>query len=90
MIKKELKEVKASIVKAKDEVDCLRVAASSLKSELDKERTSLVNLQQREGMASLAVCSLESELDRTKQDLEVVHLNEKTARGKMVELPKLL
>ncbi|XP_074582833.1 protein WEAK CHLOROPLAST MOVEMENT UNDER BLUE LIGHT 1-like [Curcuma longa] len=88
--KKEIEEVKASIVKAKDEVACLRVAASSLKSELDKERASLVNLQQREAMASIAVSSLESELDRTKQDLEVVRLKEKAAREKMVELPKLL
>ncbi|KAG6496469.1 protein WEAK CHLOROPLAST MOVEMENT UNDER BLUE LIGHT 1-like [Zingiber officinale] len=90
LLKKELEEVKASIVKAKEEVDCLRVAVPSLQSKLDKERSSIINLQQREGMASIAVSSLESELDRTKQDLEVVHLNEKTTRRKMVELPKLL
>ncbi|KAJ8479430.1 hypothetical protein OPV22_023157 [Ensete ventricosum] len=85
-----LEEVKASIEKAQDEVDCLKVASSSLKSELDKEKACLTNLQQREGMASIAVSSLENELDRTKQDLEVVRAKEKAAREKMVELPKLL
>ncbi|WOL02792.1 protein WEAK CHLOROPLAST MOVEMENT UNDER BLUE LIGHT 1 isoform X1 [Canna indica] len=90
LTRKELEEVKGSIAKAKDEVNCLRVAASSLKSELARERASLTNLQQREGMASIAVSSLEAELDRTKQDIEVIRTKEKAAREKMVELPKLL
>ncbi|WOK97671.1 protein WEAK CHLOROPLAST MOVEMENT UNDER BLUE LIGHT 1 isoform X1 [Canna indica] len=88
--RKELEEVKSSIEKAKNEVVCLRVAASSLKSELERERAFLANLQQREGMASIAVSSLEAELERTKQELEVVRVKEKEAREKMVELPRLL
>ncbi|CAL9090831.1 unnamed protein product [Musa textilis] len=88
--RKALEEVKASIEKAKDEVNCLSVAASSLKTELDTEKAALSTLKQREGMASIAVSSLEAELDRTRQELEVVRMKEKEAREKMVELPKLM
>ncbi|KAJ8505149.1 hypothetical protein OPV22_006035 [Ensete ventricosum] len=88
--RKGLQEVKASIEKAKDEVNCLSVAASSLKTELDAEKAALSTLKQREGMASIAVSSLEAELERTKQELEVVRMKEKEAREKMVELPKLV
>ncbi|XP_064965081.1 protein WEAK CHLOROPLAST MOVEMENT UNDER BLUE LIGHT 1-like isoform X2 [Musa acuminata AAA Group] len=88
--RKALEEVKASIEKAKDEVNCLSVAASSLKTELDAEKAALSTLKQMEGMASIAVSSLEAELDRTRQELEVVRMKEKEAREKMVELPKLM
>ncbi|XP_038985997.1 protein WEAK CHLOROPLAST MOVEMENT UNDER BLUE LIGHT 1-like [Phoenix dactylifera] len=87
---RELEEVKAKIEKAKDEVNRLRVAASSLKSKLENEKAALTNLQQREGMASIAVSSLEAELDRTKQEIEIIRTKEKKAREKMVEIPKCL
>ncbi|XP_019707508.2 protein WEAK CHLOROPLAST MOVEMENT UNDER BLUE LIGHT 1 isoform X2 [Elaeis guineensis] len=88
--RKELEEANANIEKAKDEVNCLRVAASFLKSELEKEKAALTNLQQREGMASIAVSSLEAELDGTKQEIEIIRMKEKQTREKMVELPKWL
>ncbi|XP_027094350.1 protein WEAK CHLOROPLAST MOVEMENT UNDER BLUE LIGHT 1-like [Coffea arabica] len=88
--KKELEEVKLNIEKATDEVNCLKVAATSLKSELEKEKAELAAIRQREGMASVAVASLEAEIDRTKSEIALVQMKEKEAREKMVELPKQL
>ncbi|KAH9626012.1 hypothetical protein KSS87_006982 [Heliosperma pusillum] len=87
---KELGEVKLNIEKANDEVNCLKLAATSLKTELDREKLELANLRQREGMASIAVASLEAELERIKSEISEVQMREKEARERMVELPKLL
>lgn len=87
---KELEEVKINIEKATDEVNCLKVAATSLKTELEKEKSELANLRQREGMASIAVASLEAELEKIKSEIDVVQMREKEAREKMAELPKQL
>lgn len=86
----ELEEIKTTIEKAKNEVDILRVAASSLKSELEKEKSGLASMRQREGMASVAVASLEGEIEKTKEEINVAVKMEKEFRVKMVELPRLL
>lgn len=88
--KKELDEVKLNIEKAIAEVNCLKVAATSLKLELETEKQALATIRQREGMASIAVASLEAELDRTRSEIALVQMKEKEAREKMVELPKQL
>ncbi|XVF39943.1 hypothetical protein PTKIN_Ptkin01aG0073200 [Pterospermum kingtungense] len=88
--RKELEEVKLNIEKATAEVDCLKVAATSLKSELEKENSALSTINQREAMASVAVASLESELDKTRSEIAVVQMKEREAREKKVELPKQL
>ncbi|KAJ8625171.1 hypothetical protein MRB53_033701 [Persea americana] len=88
--RKELEEVRVSIEKAKDDVNCLRVAAVSLKSELQKEKAALMTMQQREGMASVAVASLEAELNRITSEIELIQMKEKEARVRMLELPKEL
>ncbi|CAA7019621.1 unnamed protein product [Microthlaspi erraticum] len=88
--KKELEEVQANIEKAAAEVNCLKVASSSLQVELEKEKSALASIKQREGMASIAVSSLEAEIDRTKTEIASVQSKEKEARDKMVELPKQL
>ncbi|XP_072973437.1 protein WEAK CHLOROPLAST MOVEMENT UNDER BLUE LIGHT 1-like [Typha angustifolia] len=87
---KELEEDKGIIERVKDEVDCLRVAASSLREELDKEKTTLITLQQRKGMAFVTLTSLQDELSKTEREIEMVREKEKEAGEKMVELPKLL
>ncbi|MCD9646716.1 hypothetical protein HAX54_036870 [Datura stramonium] len=87
---RELEEVKLNIEKATDEVNCLKVAATSLKAELEKEKSELAAIQQREGMASITVASLEAELNRTKSEISLVQMKEKEAREKVVELPKQL
>ncbi|XP_074319375.1 protein WEAK CHLOROPLAST MOVEMENT UNDER BLUE LIGHT 1-like [Silene latifolia] len=76
--------------KAMDEVDCLKVAATSLKEELEKEKLELDNLRQREGMAKTEVASLEAELDGIKSDIAVVKTREKEARETMTDLPEEL
>ncbi|KAK6939593.1 WEB family [Dillenia turbinata] len=88
--KKELEEVKINIEKANEEVNCLKVAATSLNIELEKEKSELATLRQREGMASIAVASLEAELSRTRSEIAVVQMREREVREKMVELPKQL
>lgn len=87
---KELEEVKLNIEKATDEVNCLKVAATSLKAELEKEKLELASLRQREGMASIAVASLEAELEKIKSEIAIVQMREKAAKEKMAELPKQL
>lgn len=76
---KELDEVRSRIEKADNEINCLRVASSSLKSELEMERASVSTLRQRNVLASVLVSCLEDELNRTKTEL-----------GKEVEQPKAL
>ncbi|CAH2069706.1 unnamed protein product, partial [Thlaspi arvense] len=88
--KKELEEVNANIEKVAAEVNCLKVASSSLQLEREKEKSALASIRQREGMASIAVSSLESEIDRTRSEIASVQSKEKEARDKMVELPKQL
>ncbi|KAL2249615.1 protein WEAK CHLOROPLAST MOVEMENT UNDER BLUE LIGHT 1 isoform X2 [Sesamum indicum] len=88
--KKELEEVKLNIEKLTNEVNILKVAATSLKAELEKEKAELAAIQQREGMASIAVSSLEAELNRTKSEIALAQLKEKEEKEKMVELPKQL
>ncbi|XP_019156384.1 PREDICTED: protein WEAK CHLOROPLAST MOVEMENT UNDER BLUE LIGHT 1-like isoform X2 [Ipomoea nil] len=88
--RKELDEVKLNLEKTIAEVNCLKVAATSLKSELDTEKSELSTTRQREGMASIAVASLEAELNRTKCDIAVSQMKEKEAREKMLEIPKQL
>ncbi|KAG1366627.1 Protein WEAK CHLOROPLAST MOVEMENT UNDER BLUE LIGHT 1 [Cocos nucifera] len=88
--KSELEEVKANIEKAKDEVSCLRVAASSLKCELERETRALTTMRQREGLASMSVFSLEAELNRTNTELELISMKEKEAQEKMMDVPKML
>ncbi|KAF7817500.1 protein WEAK CHLOROPLAST MOVEMENT UNDER BLUE LIGHT 1-like [Senna tora] len=88
--RKELEEVKFNLDKATNEVNCLKVAAVSLKSELEQENSSLTTIRQREGMASIAVASLEAELDKTRSEIALVKMKEKEAKEKMVDLPKKL
>lgn len=90
LAKKELEEIKLDIEKSSNEVNILKVAATSLKSELENEKTELANVRQREGMASIAVASLEAELDKTKSEIALVQMKEKEIREKMIELPKRL
>ncbi|ONK55416.1 uncharacterized protein A4U43_UnF3770 [Asparagus officinalis] len=86
----ELEEVKGNIEKAKNEVNLLKAAESSLKAELEREKAGLAAMRQREGMASIAVSSVEAEIERTKEEIQLALTKEKEARAKMVELPKLL
>lgn len=88
--KKELEEVKLNIEKATAEVECLKVAATTLKAELEKEKSQLASIQQQEGMAATAVASLEVELNQTKSEISLLKTKEKEAKEKMVELPKQL
>lgn len=90
LAKKELEGVKQNIDKTTAEVDCLKVAATSLKSELEKEKAELATVKQREAMASVAIESLELDLDRAKSEIAALQLKEKEAREKLVELPKQL
>ncbi|XP_073105445.1 protein WEAK CHLOROPLAST MOVEMENT UNDER BLUE LIGHT 1 [Elaeis guineensis] len=86
----ELGEVKTNIETAKDEVSCLRVAASSLKCELERETRALTTMKQREGLASMSVLSLEAELNQTNTEVELISMKEKEAQEKMVDVPKML
>ncbi|XP_008806185.1 protein WEAK CHLOROPLAST MOVEMENT UNDER BLUE LIGHT 1-like [Phoenix dactylifera] len=87
---KELGEVKTDIENARDEVNRLRVAASSLKSELEREATALTTMKQREGLASVSISSLVAELNRTNSEVELILTKEKEAQEKMVDVPKML
>ncbi|KAF4369994.1 hypothetical protein G4B88_016155 [Cannabis sativa] len=88
--KNELEEVKVNIEKALAEVNCLKMAAQSLKVEVETEKSALASMRQREGMASIAVSSLEADLDRTKSEIALVQSKEKEVAEKMVELPRKL
>ncbi|XP_010432570.1 PREDICTED: protein WEAK CHLOROPLAST MOVEMENT UNDER BLUE LIGHT-like 1 [Camelina sativa] len=88
--KKELEEVNANVEKATSEVNCLKVASSSLRLEIEKEKSALDSIKQREGMASITVASLDAEIDITRSEIALVESKEKEAREEMVELPKQL
>ncbi|KAM7521019.1 hypothetical protein LguiB_019981 [Lonicera macranthoides] len=88
--KKNLKEVKLNIERSTDKINCLKVAATSLKEELEKEKGARATIRQREGMASVAVASLEAEVNRTKSEIALVHMREREQREKMLDLPKQL
>ena len=88
--RKELEAVKTIIEKTKDEANCLREAASSLKAQLDRETETFTTLKQREGITSVSVSSLEAELSRMLSELELVLTREREAREKTEELSKLL
>ena len=88
--RQQLEEVKLDIEKATSEINCLKVAATSLKTELESEKSALATLRQREGMASIAVASLEAEVERTRSEIAEVQMKEKEAREMIVELPKNL
>ncbi|KAL1215873.1 Protein WEAK CHLOROPLAST MOVEMENT UNDER BLUE LIGHT-like 1 [Cardamine amara subsp. amara] len=88
--KKELEEVNVNVEKATSEVNCLKVASSSLRLEIEKEKSALDSIKQREGMASMMVASLEAEIDITRSEIALVEFKEKEARKEMAELPKQL
>ncbi|KAL5982451.1 hypothetical protein ACLOJK_016523 [Asimina triloba] len=83
----ELKVVKQNIEKAEDEINCLKIAAESLKSELEREKMGLATMRQREGMASITVATLEAELCGLQSQLELVQSKEKEAKQRIAELP---
>ncbi|WOK92211.1 protein WEAK CHLOROPLAST MOVEMENT UNDER BLUE LIGHT 1-like isoform X1 [Canna indica] len=87
---RELEEVRSNIETANDEINCLRVAVSSLKSELEKEKTALTTMRQRENLACVSISSLEAELNRVNTEVELVLKREKDTRERMVDLPKAL
>ncbi|KAL0912380.1 hypothetical protein M5K25_018346 [Dendrobium thyrsiflorum] len=89
--KNEHEEVKASIQKAKDEVNCLRIAAYSLKSELETETSILASLKEKEKMSVMTISSLQANLEMNQAEQEEVHAKQKTSHEEMRELPyKLL
>ncbi|KAM7490985.1 hypothetical protein LguiA_033906 [Lonicera macranthoides] len=57
-VKRNLKEVKQNTETSTDQINCLKVAATSLKEELGKEK-AVATIRQIEGMASVAAASLE-------------------------------
>ncbi|KAH0455207.1 hypothetical protein IEQ34_015239 [Dendrobium chrysotoxum] len=85
--KNELEEVKASIQKAKDEVNCLRIAAYSLKSELETETSSLASLKEKEKVSVMTISSLQANLEMNQAEQEEVHAKQKTSHEEMRELP---
>ncbi|KAM0952612.1 putative WEB family protein [Dioscorea sansibarensis] len=89
-IRKELEEVKQTVEKAKEEAECLRVAASCLKSEIESEKEALSILKRKEEMSSIAISSLESELKKTSTELELALSKGKEFKNEILELPSLL
>ncbi|KAK8969272.1 Protein WEAK CHLOROPLAST MOVEMENT UNDER BLUE LIGHT-like 2 [Platanthera guangdongensis] len=83
--KKELEEARSSMEKAKDEVNCLRIAAFSLKSQLEAETSILSSLREKEKMSSLAISSLEAELEKNQSEQEEVQGKEKKSIGELRE-----
>lgn len=63
-----------NIEKATKEVNCLKMAAESLKSELEREKSTLESVKQREGMASVAVASLEADLEHMRVEINRVQV----------------
>ncbi|KAG8065616.1 hypothetical protein GUJ93_ZPchr0004g38867 [Zizania palustris] len=70
--KKELKDVKENIDKAKDEVKCLHVAAASLNADLAMQRAELA-ARRRKGVIAASIPSLEEELSRVKSALAAAY-----------------
>ncbi|XP_042444271.1 protein WEAK CHLOROPLAST MOVEMENT UNDER BLUE LIGHT 1-like isoform X1 [Zingiber officinale] len=87
---KELEEVRSHIETAKNEVNCLKLAVSSLENDLEKEKTTLATMKQRENLSSISVSSLEAELNRVHAELELIMNKDEDSREKMVDLPRAL
>ncbi|KAG0469683.1 hypothetical protein HPP92_016383 [Vanilla planifolia] len=85
--RKELEVVNVSIEKAKDEVNCLRVAAASLKSELEAQKGSLASLELKKEMSNITISSLRAELEKTQSELQSVQAKEKILQEEMVHFP---
>lgn len=83
--KRELEEVKLNIEKAIAEVECLKMAATSLKSELEEEKSIMVTTKKREGEPSNIAVSLEAELDNMSE-VVVEEGNIKEAQANSVDL----
>lgn len=88
--RKELGEVKISIKKAENEVNCLSIAASSLKSELEGETSRLSLLKQKEKMSDLTVSSLEVKLEKNQSEQEEFQVKENKFHEEMREFPGAL
>ncbi|KAG8061233.1 hypothetical protein GUJ93_ZPchr0003g16757 [Zizania palustris] len=70
--KKELKDVKENVDKAKDEVKCLHVVAASLNADLAMQRAELA-ARQWKGVIAASISSLEEELSRVKSALAAAY-----------------
>ncbi|XP_038886463.1 protein WEAK CHLOROPLAST MOVEMENT UNDER BLUE LIGHT 1-like isoform X2 [Benincasa hispida] len=88
--KMELEEVKLNIEKAIAEVECLKMAATSLKSELELEKSTMATTKKREGRPSNAAESLEAELDKNMSEIAVVQGNVKEAKKSSIDLTNQL
>lgn len=86
----DLEEVKLNIERVNGEVNCLKVAATSLNLEIEKVKAEHISLKHREDVASKTVASLESELRRMNTEIANAKVQAKEGRSEMVELPKLL
>ncbi|KAI3673024.1 hypothetical protein L6452_39133 [Arctium lappa] len=90
LAKMNLEEVKKEIEKTTEDVNRLKLKATSLNAELEKEKAMLVAIRRTEGMASVTVASLEAELKTTTSEIDLLRQKEKEAQEKLVELPKQL
>ncbi|KAJ9567093.1 hypothetical protein OSB04_003059 [Centaurea solstitialis] len=90
LAKANLEEVKKEIEKATEDVNRLKLEATSLNAELEKEKAMLLAIRRTEGMASVTVASLEAELKTTTCELDLIRRKEKEARERMADLPKQL
>lgn len=88
--KMELEEVKLNIEKAIAEVECLKMAATSLKSELEVEKSTMDTNKKREGRPSDAAGSFETELDKNMSEIAVVQENVKEAQENSIDLTNQL
>ncbi|KAL9660893.1 hypothetical protein QQ045_025712 [Rhodiola kirilowii] len=87
---KELEDVRLNIDKAIEEVNLLKLAASSLQSELESEKATVAELKQREGTTVEAVKSLEAEINDIELELAEAKVRETNAREKVMDLPMQL
>lgn len=88
--KTNLQEVKKNIETTMDEVNKLKLTATSLNSELEHEKETLMAARKREEMAAVAVASLDADLKNSISEVALIQTKEKEAREKTVELPKQL
>lgn len=87
---KELEDVRLNIEKAIDEVNLLKLAASSLDSELHTEKATVAGLKQNQVTKMEAVESLETEINQIELELAEAKVKETEAREKMMNLPMQL
>lgn len=87
---KELEDVRLNIEKAIDEVNLLKLAASSLDSELHTEKATVAGLIQNQVTKMEAVQSLETEINQIELELAEAKVKETEAREKMMNLPMQL